>query len=306
MELSHWPYFGINIHQGLETLSRCRCELWVVWTKFQPVFSRPAASSLSGGPTLLRCGCCCLEIPANLSPRTREIMGVCSQEASRQKRGACFKVQMEVCVSCLKAGSKSRLGSSATLKSTLEFEGGWYNSAPDMENSGCSGRVPFWPPPSLPAPFHLRILHKYSLGVFLPLSGPIPALPALTVVHESEGCRLSSVYGALEEADGLAYPSPSLPCPLPCSSPSPFLPLRIPHLCQEGKPTCSYFFWCLSFSLLYPDSISFPSQSIKIFEPFLYAWLSGVTQKRNKAWSLLSRSSRMEDVDTRKMSWDRS
>ena len=162
------------------------------------------------------------------------------------------------------------------------------------------------PPPSLPAPFHLRILHKYSLGVFLPLSGPIPALPALTVVHESEGCRLSSVYGALEEADGLAYPSPSLPCPLPCSSPSPFLPLRIPHLCQEGKPTCSYFFWCLSFSLLYPDSISFPSQSIKIFEPFLYAWLSRVTQKRNKAWSLLSRSSRMEDVDTRKMSWDRS
>lgn len=66
-------------------------------------------------------------------------------------------------------------------------------------------------PPSLSAPFHLRILHKYSLGVFLPLSGPILNLPALTVVHESEGCRLSSVCGALEEADGLAYPSPSLP-----------------------------------------------------------------------------------------------
>ena len=76
-------------------------------------------------------------------------------------------------------------------------------------------------PPSLSVPFHLRILPKYSLGVFLPLSGPFPILPVLTVVHESEGFRLSSVCRALGEVAGPAYSTP-------CLSVSSALLLRLP------------------------------------------------------------------------------
>ena len=59
----------------------------MVWTKFQPIFSRPSGSYLSGGPTLLRFGCCCLEVPANFLPRPEKSLEFVLKRLPARNRG---------------------------------------------------------------------------------------------------------------------------------------------------------------------------------------------------------------------------